>query len=217
MGDRFVTVRSNSHEGRIASGLQAIRNTGQEAQMRKELAEAVSRLIATVDPSKTYEVTEPDENVIVRAANLVTLARTSVELDYRGDVVDAHAPEMPTRLAKQLTQIMRGAVAIGMRPYEAQTLALRCARDSIPQLRLDVLKDIEASPASTATDVRRRLQKPRATVDRTLQALHILELLKCDEDQITDETGKTVSRWFYQLADGIRIRDVLGISWRGCK
>ena len=39
--------------------------------------------------------------------------RTGVELDYRGDVVDAHDPEMPTRLAKQLTQIMRGAVAIG--------------------------------------------------------------------------------------------------------
>jgi hypothetical protein len=215
MGDRFVIVRSNSHEGRIASGLQAIRNTGREVQMREELAEAVSNLIATVDPANPFELTEPNETVIVRAANLVTLARTGVELDYRGDVVDAHAPEMPTRLAKQLTQIMRGGIAIGMRPYDAQKLALRCARDSIPQLRLDVLKDIETNPMSTATDVRRRLQKPRATVDRTLQALHILELLKCNEDQITDETGKTISRWFYKLADGIRIRDVLGISWRG--
>jgi hypothetical protein len=136
MGDRFVTVRSNSHEGRIASGLQAIRNTGREAQMREELAAAVSSLIAIVDPSKLYKLTEADENVLVTAANLVTLARTGVELDYRGDVVDAHAPEMPTRLAKQLTQITRGAIAIGMRPNDARKLALRCARDSIPQLRL---------------------------------------------------------------------------------
>jgi hypothetical protein len=57
------------------------------------------------------------------------------------------------------------------------------------------------------------LQKPRATVDRTLQALHILELLKCDEDQIKDEAGKTVSRWFYRLDDRIKVRDVLGINW----
>jgi hypothetical protein len=93
MGDRFVIVRSNSKEGRIESGLQAIRNTGREAQMREELADAVSSLIATIDPSNPYKVTKPNENIIVHAANLVTLARTGVEIDYRGDVVDAHAPE----------------------------------------------------------------------------------------------------------------------------
>src|SRR5262249_32743803 len=158
-------------EGRLESGRRAIRNTGREIEMREQLADAVAGLIKTFDPSNIYQLTEADENVIIAAANLVTLARTGVEIDYRGDVVDAHAPEMPTRFAKQLTQIMRGAVAIGLRPYEARKLALRCARDSIPQLRLDVLKDIEANPESTATDVRRRLQKPRATIDRTLQAL----------------------------------------------
>jgi hypothetical protein len=214
MGDRFVTVRSSSKEGRVESGRCAMRNTGREIEMRKELADAVAGLIRTIDPSNVYELSEADENVIIRAANLVTLARTGVELDYRGDVVDAHAPEMPTRFAKQLTQIMRGAVAIGMKRTEALKLALRCARDSIPQLRLDVLKDIEANPASTATDVRRRLQKPRATVDRALQTLHILELLKCDEEQTEDETGKTISRWFYRLDNGIKIRDALGINWR---
>ena len=51
---------------------------------------------------------------MLAAADLVTLARTGVEFDYRGNVIDAHAPEMPTRFAKQLTQIIRGAVAIGM-------------------------------------------------------------------------------------------------------
>jgi hypothetical protein len=212
MGDRFVTVRSNSKQGRIESGRHAMRNTGRETEMRVQLADCVTGLIRSIDPSNVYKLKEPDENIIIAAANLVTLARTGVEIDYRGDVVDAHAPEMPTRFAKQLTQIMRGAVALGMRPTEARNLALRCARDSIPQLRLDVLKDIEANPMSTATDVRRRLQKPRATVDRALQALHILELLKCDEDQIKDEGGKTVSRWFYRLDNGVKVRDVLGIN-----
>ncbi len=41
---------------------------------------------------------------------------------------------------------------------ETLTSLLRKARDGIRQLRLDVLKDIEADPMSTATDVRRRLQ-----------------------------------------------------------
>ena len=69
-------------------------------------------------------------NCILQAANIVTLARTGVEIDYRGDIIDAHMPEMPTRFAKQLTQIMRGALAIGMLRQEAKTLVIRCARDS---------------------------------------------------------------------------------------
>jgi hypothetical protein len=53
---------------------------------------------------------------------VVTLARTGVEIDYRGDVIDSHAPEMPTRFAKQLTMLMRGGIAIGMPRIDALTL-----------------------------------------------------------------------------------------------
>src|SRR5262249_52647198 len=171
MGDRFVVIRSDSHVGRIASGRRAMRNTGKEAAMRPALASAAAGVIAGMshDP---YTLSEPQEDTIVKAADIVTLARTGVELDYRGDVIDAHAPEMPTRFAKQLTQIMRGAIAIGMTGDAAIALTLRCARDSMPQLRLDVLRNIAANPFSRIIDVRRRLQKPRATIHRTLQALH---------------------------------------------
>ena len=115
--------------------------------------------------------------MLLAAADLVTLARTGVEYDYRGDVIDAHAPEMPTRFAKQLTQIIRGAVAIGMDRDDALRLAIRCARDSMPPLRLAIIDDLAAHPYSTPTDVRKRLGKPRATVDRQLQALHMLDVV----------------------------------------
>jgi hypothetical protein len=89
---------------------------------------------------------------------------------------------MPTRFAKQLTMIMRGAIAIGMPPNEALRLVLRCASDSIPPLRLAVLRDVAASP-DALIDIRRRLDEPRATVDRTLQA-YTLRLLTCRELQV---------------------------------
>ena len=113
----------------------------------------------------------------------MTLARTGVETDYRGDIIDAHAPEMPTRFSKQLTQIMRGGLAIGMSQAEAMALVIRCARNSMPPLRLAILEDIAANPNSRIIDVRRRLQRPRATTDRALQALHVLGLLVCDEEE----------------------------------
>jgi hypothetical protein len=125
-----------------------------------------------------------------------------VERDYRGDVIDAHAPEMPTRFAKQLTQLVRGAVAIGMGRDTAVALAVRCARDSMPPLRLAILDDVAAHPGSSTRDVRQRLGKPRATIDRQLQALQMLGVLTCDEhDDVYN--GKPVTRWTYQLALGI--------------
>ena len=91
-------------------------------------------------------VTDEETDRLLAAADLVTLARTGVEYDYRGDVIDAHAPEMPTRFAKQLTQIVRGAVAVGMNRADALRLAIRCARDSMPPLRLAIIDDLAAHP-----------------------------------------------------------------------
>lgn len=200
MGDRFVLVRSDSHKGRMAAGLRAIRNTGNEAKMRAELADAVAGVIANVSPDEieAYSLADDELNSILRAADLVTLARTGVETDYRGDIIDAHAPEVPTRFAKQLTQIMRGALALGMPRRGALRLAIRCAADSMPQLRLAVLRDVALNPDTRVLDVRRRLQRPRATINRALAALHILGLLTCREEE-QDYGGKPRHVGHYSL------------------
>jgi hypothetical protein len=198
MGDRFVLLRMDSTTGRQNAGRQAISNTGSEVQMRAELAEAVAGVIAgmaTNVPTVSDEVSE----LLLAAADVVTLARTAVDLDYRGDVIDAHAPEMPTRFAKQLAQLVRGGLAIGMENRDAVRLAIRCARDSMPPLRLAILDDIAAHPDSTTADVRKRLGKPRATADRQLQALHMLGVLEVDEVE-TEWAGKPATRWSYRLA-----------------
>jgi hypothetical protein len=202
MGDRFVLVRSDSRKGRIAAGLRAMRNTGNEIRMREELAAAVAGVITSVDSNGDYALTEQELNDIVRAADLVTLARTGVETDYRGDIIDAHAPEVPTRFAKQLEQIMRGALAIGMSRNSALRLAIRCAGDSMPQLRLAILRDVAANPDTRVLDVRRRLQKPRTTIDRALAALHILGLLTCREEE-QDYGGKPQHVRHYSLVTDV--------------
>jgi hypothetical protein len=201
MGDRFVLVRVDSTTGRVAAGRKAIGNTGVEAQMRAELAAAVAGVIAGMETTGTT-LPEEETDIVLAAADLVTLARTGVEYDYRGDVIDAHAPEMPTRFAKELTQIIRGAVAIGIPRHEALRLAIRCARDSMPPLRLTLIDDLAANPGSSAIDVRKRINKPRSTVDRQLQALHMLGVLDVSEED-AEYGGKPVTRWFYTIAAGI--------------
>jgi hypothetical protein len=78
----------------------------------------------------------------------VTFTRTAVERDYKGDVINAHAPEMPTRFAKQLAQMVRGGLALGMSRESAMRLALRCGRDSAPPLRIDILLDLASNPGA---------------------------------------------------------------------
>ncbi|WP_246182799.1 ArsR family transcriptional regulator [Mycolicibacterium grossiae] len=200
MGDRYVLIRMDSRRGRYAAGRQAIANTGSEIVMRAELSDAVTDVIDHMD-TEPIVLDEAESEALLAAADLVTLARTGVEYDYRGDVTDAHAPEMPTRFAKQLAQVVRGAVAVGVPRAAALRLAIRCARDSVPPLRLGIIDDLSAHPHSTTTDVRRRLDQPRNTVDRQLQALHMLGVCTVDEQEY-GESGK--SRWFYSLADEIR-------------
>lgn len=78
-----------------------------------------------------------------------------------------------------------------------------------PPLRLAVLLDLLNDPDSTTTHaVRKRLDRPRATVDRELQALHMLGLLTVDEVEVVGRKGEMTSVWHYALSD-LADRDAL--------
>jgi hypothetical protein len=208
MGDRFVIIRADSGSGRAKSATKAIRNTGNETSMRSELAQVVGALISNIN-LKEYKPSDDEIERLIKAADIITAARTGVERDYRGEVIDAHALEMPTRFAKQLGQLVRGAVAIGIPVEDAMRLAVRCARDSIPPLRCEILLDIAAHPNSEPHEVHRRIGRPRHTVRRELEALHMLRLLQCEESDEINDKGKVVRTIYeYSLDDGFD-RDTL--------
>jgi hypothetical protein len=170
--------------------------------MRRELADAVGGLIAHASLNKTT-LTDDETEMLINAADIVTLARTAVEFDYKGDVSMAHAPEMPTRFAKQLTQIIRGGVAIGLPRKAGMRLAIRCARDSIPPLRLELLLDVVNSRNTRARDIRNRVKKPWRTVKRQLDALVMLGALvtemKTENETQPDGTKKKVTYESYDI------------------
>jgi hypothetical protein len=204
MGDRFVLIRSDSEKGRLVAGRRAMQNVGHEPAMRAELADAVGGLIEHANYGQAIDLTEGEFERVLLAADITTRARTGVEFDYRGDVEFAHMPEAPTRFAKQLVQLIRGATVIGLDRTAAIGLALRCARDSMPPMRLAILEDIAANPGARPGDIRRRIDAPWKTVDRQCQALHMLHLVTCDEDLDPHNHNKTV--WRYRLADGVSLK-----------
>jgi hypothetical protein len=180
MGDRFVVVRGDTTVGREEAALRAIGNTGSEDAIRAELAASLGALVASVDMA-VRDLTAAETDQLVKLANIVTWARTGVERDYRGEVIDAHAREMPTRFAKQLAQATRGALSIGVPAEIAMQQAVRCARDSLDPLRRDLLLDVAAHPDSDPSGVHARMARPLTTVRTNLTALHVLRLLTCEE------------------------------------
>lgn len=190
MGDRFVVLRLDSKTSRTKAAAQAIANTGQEKTMRTELRSVlnafVDDLAADLALGKRIELSKSDDSRLSAAADVVTRARSAVDHDYRGNVIAAHALEMPTRFVKQLTQVLRGALAIGMERHAALALAIRCARNSVPPMRLRVLCDVAAHPRSSVASIERRLDQPRTTIDRVCQELHALEILSA---QMTPRSG----------------------------
>ena len=115
-------------------------------------------------------------------------------------------------------QVVRGGIAVGISRDRAKRLAIRCARDSIPPLRIAILCDIALSPNSSVGEVRKRIGKPWVTTKREMDALTMLGLLACDETNIPsfDENAKDDLRrkWEYRLADGIDKKTLLAMAGR---
>jgi hypothetical protein len=201
LGDRFVLIRMDSSRGRSKAARKSIGNTGNEVAMRAELRAAAGGLLEQVCTDELV-LTDAEIGKIAAMADIVTRARTAVERDYKGDVTDVHAPEMPTRLAKQLTQVVRGGVSIGIPRGEAMRLAVRCARDSIPPLRLEILLDIAKNPKTSVGEVRRRNNKPWKTTKREMDALQMLDMLQCTES-VDCHGGEKI--WNYEICRSLDI------------
>jgi hypothetical protein len=200
MGDRFALVRTDSATNRRATGLQALNTVGREQDMRRELAAAVGTVLSDVntDVQAPAWMLEP----ILEAADLVTLARTAVDRDYKGEVIGGNAPEAPTRFAKMLLQLVRGHLALGGTEAEALNVALRVAHDSVPPRRLELLTAVEQNPGRTYTALARLAGLPRSTVRREMDALHILGLVCIDTEEWANRHGEEGQKWLYTLAAG---------------
>lgn len=177
MGDRFVLARFDSAECRIETGEQAIRNGGHEREMRKELCAAAKAVLDAMS-SMPVTLTNDEQSDILNIADAVTFIRTAVITDYRGDVMDAHAPEAPTRFAKQLAQVFKGSVAIGIEREKALDLVIKAARDSAPPARLTVLLEIDRMGGNDIKGISEKIGKPQTTVKRWVEALLVLGLVK---------------------------------------
>lgn len=198
MGDRFALIRLDSTGSREEATERAMMNVGHEVRMREDLAFAVKAVLGLIPRGLQPEKADDDITPLIQAANLATMARSTVTRDKHGNLEDVHAPEMPTRFVKQLVMVLHGAKAIGLSGEAAMRLTMRIARDSIsPPLRLRILQKLAEAPTAwnsggiySAKDMSDSIGRPMQSVRRELEALWMLGLAQRESEEPDGERGR---------------------------
>jgi hypothetical protein len=171
MGDRFLLIRLDDHEPE-AGMLNALEGAGKEGKAREELAAAVAGLLGHPPEHRELAATGEDKQRIAKLANFITLARSPVARDYRGEIELVMDREAPYRFGKQLYALWRACGLLGMTREQAWEVADRIARDSLPKLRWRVLEALAEGEEELSTNtVARAVKHPYKSSKRTLEDL----------------------------------------------
>jgi len=175
MGERFLLYRAPETDP-SQQARRALANTGREAEMRRELAAAVSGLFAGLElPSEPAAIDDDETERLVALASLAARARSAVERDsYRREIELIPDPEAPARIAQALRRLYGGMLAVGVDRAAAWRLVLKVGLDCMPKLRrsvFDFLADREGWHPTTA--VAAHAGYPTVTARRSLEDLTV--------------------------------------------
>lgn len=177
LGERFVMYRIGGND-RKAAALRALHLQGQEKQMREQITAIFNGVLAVDHDILQVRTTGADMETLVTLAEVLTRLRSPVTRDRARIVVHTPEPENPPRVAKALLKVVRAVASLrGHTEIEPEDMALaqRLARDSVPSVRVQVLKALLSIGTTATTDVvRDAINLPASTTRRTLEDLHLL-------------------------------------------
>jgi hypothetical protein len=180
LGDRFARTRAARFGGADA----AIAAMNQKIINEEELKKAVHTFMLSVMSWPELPAPTIPEDLQRRLANLTELlaqARSYVPRDYHErEIIGFVETESNTRIAQEIAQIMRGwALLMGRNEVNEEDFALakRAAWDSIPPVRMAVLKALiqRQQPKDALPEL------PPTTVDRTADDLVAIGLADKEE------------------------------------
>jgi hypothetical protein len=179
LGERFLLVRIQD-SGTLDHARRALKHAGKETSMRRELAAAVAGFFAALPTMTGIETITPEETEdLVQLCSLVARCRSSVERDsYRREIDLIPGAESPTRLSVTCLRLFSGLIAIGAPRPKAWQVVRRVALDSMPALRLRVLRELFKLGETGTGTVSRALGYPTQTTRRTLEDLAVYDIVK---------------------------------------
>jgi len=175
LGERFLFVRMRATASPAEQARRALNHAGREGSMRRELSEAVVGFFRSIPSGVDLEGPTPDEvEDLVALCAAVARCRSAVERDaYRREIELIPGAEAPTRLSVTLCRLFLGLLTAGVDRPRAWRVIRRIALDSMPALRLAVLRELLNRGETGTGDLARALGYPTQTTRRTLEDLGV--------------------------------------------
>lgn len=195
LGDRFLMYRiadADSDE----SGKLALAHVGREAEMRKQLADAMTGLITGADlAAVTRPLRDGEGDLLVKLAGFAARARTAVERDgYTHDVLVIPQAEGPGRLVTALRRLYGGLEAIGVAEPDRWTIVSRVAIHCAPAGRMQAAREL--LKADRGQQVTSRVATGAGLATKTAsQYLDDLAMLGLAERAKTSEASNAPDLW----------------------
>ena len=174
LGHRFLYSRVQLvRHGHLKKAIQ--HRGAMAAQMRKELADAVSKLFA--QPRQPFQpMNEQELNRLDNIVSLVVDLRGGSDRDPRTrELETVYSPEGPSRIGLALEQLFSGLMALGLDRVKAFTTIITVAMDSTPPKRRRIysyLQSLKPNPGSaTTSEIATHARLPALAVRRTLEEL----------------------------------------------
>lgn len=180
LGERFVYLRLPAVDAEKIAGVSL--DEDHEKQMRTELRNAMAKFLDQFWEGDIPNLTDDARVELVRLATKTAWLRSSVSRDSGGnrDILMTPSLEAPTRVAKQLRQLWRGATIMGHE--DPLAFVRRVARDSTrPTDRLTVAEFVAKSGRASSTEIRKHLGLPHMTGRRLIEDLEALGVVEVVE------------------------------------
>jgi hypothetical protein len=171
MGERFTLFRHGRPDPK-RQARNALRTAGTEPEMRQELREAVAGLFSDGLPHEPQPLSEAENERLITLAAFAVRCRSAVERDgYSREIELVPHAELPARLVKVLARMMAGLDAIGAEREQSWSLVAKLALDSIPALRLAVIRELHESGEAETDTIGVAVGHPTQTTRRALEDL----------------------------------------------
>jgi hypothetical protein len=170
MGERFLLLRLPEVEA-DRQAHDALAHAGREPAMRRELAAAVLGLLGGSLDREPRERTEEESARLIALATLIVRARSAVERDgYTREIELVPGSEAPTRFVIVLARLLDGLDVIGLDRDTAWNVMTKVAFDSVPALRMALLRALEDGRRDT-NELANVVRHPSTTTRRALEDL----------------------------------------------
>jgi hypothetical protein len=192
MGERFVLYRL-PEVTRRAIARRSLERRGHEAELRERIRMMVAEFLAGFRSVGRLELPGHFTEPLITLTDIVTRARSGVARDYQTrEILYLPEPEAPTRLAKQIAQLMAAALAIGVDEKDAWRIARKVGWDSVPAVRSAVIHLLARHEGEelTRAELMERTGLPETTIRRVEEDLVVLGLAEHRK-----ESDATNARW----------------------